>query len=356
MGNCVAKDTEDYKIICDNQGYIKSCTKPLLNKMRFHAKTLEGQFIGILMSDFMSMLHRHFFISAFHASKGVDRNKLENKMRALHSKRSLIIYDIDKTAHIVHVSIEYKSPDFHTLFEFFPESEDLFYSDILHKPCSSFKLNSSDAIIIKTDFVKSTDLLNTHGALSLIDTSTRFYGKIQDLIRTKYYPYVYLHEVVGDSFVLVMNTDWTYNFQKLCATLAINFVFDLVQQTRDFIEIRTGIGYGQLHYGKIGQSLTFFGYPMNIAARLENKCNINEINACQTFHKKLVSELELIGITKRTCSLRRDSLKGFGEVEYYSIPVSVDESFAIYGSSIPPSQVPPPSATAVPASQQPPVT
>lgn len=339
MGNCKSKvahvigTSPQHTILCNKDGNIIGITESLLKRLRYNAKTLEGQFIGILMSDFMSMLHKKYFIHAYHASQGVERNKIENKLKALHAKRPLIIYDIHRMAHIVHVRIEPNDTYFIVWIEFVEETEKLFYSDITEKPNELFKLNKSDAIIVKTDFVKSTELLHEKGVPALIDTSIKFHTILKNLIRTKYYPFVYLHEVIGDSFVLVLNTDWTYNSEKLCATLAVNFVFDLVQQTRNFVEIRTGIAYGQLYYGFMGSFFHFFGFPMNMAARLENKCAVNEINMCQNFHKKLVSELDMLKIEKRICSKRRDSMKGFGEVEYYSIPVSVDTPFINYSES-----------------------
>jgi len=333
MGVCNSKVANivtpcKYSILCNKDGRIISVTDNLLERLKYNAKTLEGQFIGILMSDFMSMLHKKYFIHAFHASKGVERNQLENKLKALHHKRALIIYDIDRAAHIVNISIEPTDTYSIVWIEFVEGLEaGLFYSDIIKEKGTSFKQNKSNSIIIKTDFVKSTELLHEKGTPALIDTSIKFYNTLDTLIRTRYYPFVYLHEVIGDSFVLVLNTDWTYNSERFCATLAVNFVFELVQSTRNFVEIRTGIGYGQIYYGRLGQSFNFFGFPMNMAARLEAKCAVNEINVSNDFREKPISEMEILKIERRTCVKRRDSMKGFGEIDYYSIPVSPNEAF-----------------------------
>ena len=90
--------------------------------------------------------------------------------------------------------------------------------------------------------------------------------------------------------MIVLNTDWTYNTDKFCTSLALNFLFDLIQQTRDFVEIRVGVSYGRIYYGQIGNTLSFFGYPMNIASRLEHKCDVNTIAICKDFYTKLMSE------------------------------------------------------------------
>ena len=339
-----------YRILCDKEGIILNTTRPLLEKLQYNFSTLNGQFIGILMSEFMSMLHKKYYIPMFNRIDGVEKNRIENKLKNLHHKRSLIIYDIDRKAHYVRVSIErltiyspyienldeFHDPvrysDFLIHFYFSNETEKLFYTQTPTEASKIFKLSEKNSVIVMMDFIRSTELLHEKGAVSLIDVSVRFHAAITDLIRNKYYPFVYLHETVGDSFVMALNTDWTYNTEQFCASLAINFASDLVQATRDFIKVRTGIGYGKIHYGTIGSSFSFFGFPMNIAARLENKCKENEINICSQLYLKLHSELKLLDLDSpiNIISKKRDILKGFGLTYYYSIPVSKTKAFLLY--------------------------
>ena len=331
MGACTSSPKN--QILCNRDGNIIHVTQDLLIKLRYDLKNLEGQFIGILMSDFMSMLHSKYFIHMFNNTKGVEKNRLENKLKNLHHKRPLIIYDIDKKAYHVSVSVrKAPSPDILEIqFEFIHAATNLFYTDALSIPRDSvFRINTKDAIIIMTDFIKSTKLLHDKGVAVLIDTSVRFHAEISNLIRDKYYPFVYMHEMVGDSFVLALNADWTYNTQ-FCATLAMNFMFDLIQKTREFVKIRTGIGYGKIRYGYVGSLIRFFGFPLNMAARLENKCGENQILMCKDFHNKLMGELKIISSYTRTeCSECEADLKGFGKTTYYMIPVSESKPFVIY--------------------------
>lgn len=344
MGACTSKYKPLYTILCDKDGIIINATVPLLEKLNYRFDTLNGKFIGILMSDFMSMLHKKYFINMWNISKGVEKNRLENKLKALHHKRSLLIYDINGNAHTVSVSIQYSIPfgnfykpveatnSFIITFDFLKESSDLFYTGILKENSVHFKLNKTDTVIIYMDFIKSTELLHDKGVVNLIDISIRFYKEIIELIRTKYYPFVYLHEIVGDSFVLALNTDWIYNTDKFCATLAVNFMVDLIQKTREFIKIRTGIGYGKIHYGTIGSSFSFFGFPMNIAARLENKCNENQINVSDMFYNKLIGEFDTLLLSDMKCVFSKNTadLKGLGTTDYYTLNVSEDQPFLIY--------------------------
>ena len=359
MGHCGSKiivnpDIDNkkptYRILCSKEGLIMNVTYPLLEKLQYNFVTLNGQFIGIIMSEFMCMLHKKYYIPMFNMLEGVQRNRIENKLKNLHHRRSLIIYDIDRMAHYVQVSIERLTIDslsienegeFHDpmrysdmliQFHFINETEKLFYTQTPTEASKVFKVNKTNSVIIMVDFVHSTEFLHEKGAVSLIDVSIRFHAAITDLIRNKYYPFIYLHETVGDSFVMALNTDWTYNTEQFCASLAINFTFDLIQTTREFIKIRIGIGYGKIHYGTIGSSFSFFGFPMNIAARLENKCKENEINICKALYDKLCGELVILKIDsyKDNIVKQKDTLKGFGDTEYYSIPVYQSEPFLVY--------------------------
>lgn len=359
MGQCgsniivkrdISHNKPTYRILCNKEGLILNVTDPLLERLKYNFETLNSQFIGILMSEFMSMLHQKYYIPMFNRIEGIERNRIENKLKNLHHKRSLIIYDIDRKAHYVRVSIErltldspmidneaefhnpMRDSDFLIQFHFINETEKLFYTQTPMEASKIFKLNKTNSVIIMIDFVHSTELLHEKGAVSLIDVSIRFHAAITDLIRNKYYPFIYLHETVGDSFVMALNTDWTYNTEQFCASLAVNFAFDLIQATREFIKVRTGIGYGKIHYGTIGSSFSFFGFPMNIAARLENKCKENEINICKALYDKLCGELLTLKMDsyKDIIVKQKDTLKGFGDTEYYSIPVYQNEPFLVY--------------------------
>ena len=330
MGLCNSTPPQ-YTILCNNDGIIQYTSPLLLLKLGYNMETLNGKFIGILMNDFMYMLHEKYYIKMFKESSGKERNLIENKLKNFNHKRPLIIYDINTKAHHTHVSIIPSSSNLQITFEFIKEDINDFYI-LPNIVTNEFKENKNDSIIIMTDFIQSTELLEEKGIVNLIHICSTFNEVITSLIRDKYFPYIYIHETVGDSFILIMNTEWTHNNERFCASLAINFLFELIQKTKHFIKIRTGIGYGRIHYGKIGNIFRFFGRPLHIAARLENKCNENKINICEKLYIKLKSEMDILErhnvldeITEKT-----ENLKGFGNKKYYSINVSESSPFLLY--------------------------
>jgi hypothetical protein len=343
-----------YSILCDNNGLIEDATHDMLVLLHCNIDTIKGKFIGSIMSLYMSMIHKQFFIGNFNTCGAIERNKIENRLKGGHRKRPILIYDIEGGSHTVGLSILYNkcpfdtnknpftttsfnlSKQFYLIFDLIDEPLDLFYTYIPMANDGVFTESKSKVVIICIDFVDSTaTLISQGGSLLSIDNSIKFHKEIVQLIRNVYYPFIYLHEVIGDSFIIALNTDWAYTSEIFCASLAINFIFDLVKNTRHFVEIRTGVAYGIIHYGTIGSTFRFFGKPINMASRLENKCLVNEIIISKDFYNKLSLEMEYITttITKTQIIKYPLNLKGFGDVDCYKINIPDSGTFISYTNS-----------------------
>ena len=343
-----------YSILCDNNGIIEDISIDMLSLLKCDIDTIKGKFIGNIMSLYMSMLHKQFFIGNFNTCCALERNKIENRLKRGHRKRPILIYDIEGGSHTVGLSIIYNkcpfssiknpfsttsinlSKQFYLIFDLMDEPLDLFYTYIPMENDGVFTESKLKVVIICIDFIDSTTtLISNGGALISIDNSIKFHKAIVNLIRNVYYPFIYLHEVIGDSFIIALNTDWAYTSNFFCASLAISFIFDLVHNTKHFVEIRTGVAYGTLHYGTIGSTFRFFGQPINMASRLENKCLVNEIIISNDFYNKLILEMEYITTTipKAKILHHKFNLKGFGETDCYKINIPENDTFISYNNN-----------------------
>ena len=343
-----------YSILCDNNGLIEDATHDMLVLLHCNIDTIKGKFIGSIMSLYMSMIHKQFFIGNFNTCGAIERNKIENRLKRGHRKRPILIYDIEGNSHTVGLSILYNkcpfdtnknpfsttsinlSKQFYLIFDLIDEPLDLFYTYIPMVNDGIFTESKTKVVLICIDFVDSTaTLISQGGALLSIDNSIKFHKAIVQLIRNVYYPFIYLHEVIGDSFIIALNIDWVYTSEVFCASLAISFIFDLVQNTKHFVEIRTGVAYGTLHYGTIGSTFRFFGKPINMASRLENKCLVNEIIICKDFYNKLILEMEYISTTIPASKIIKQTLnlKGFGDTECYKINIPENGTFISYNNN-----------------------
>ena len=140
------------------------------------------------------------------------------------------------------------------------------------------------------DFVNSTSNLMANGDKYIANLSLNFFNMVKNIIKQRYYPYVYIHEIVGDSFVFIINADWTYNIPELCATIAFDFIKDLITNTKFLTDIRVGCAYGDILYGYIGSQLRLFGPTINLASRIEHNSIINHILVNEEMFNKLKAE------------------------------------------------------------------
>ena len=160
---------------------IKSISCDMLMLLKYDYDNIINRFIGIIMSLYMSLMHKQFIIQNFNSCGIIERNKLENKIkRVCHNKRPILIYDIDGKSHSVNVCIIYnKCPfttfnpfsipiealtkHFYLVFEIIHEPLDLFYTHIPIKDDYTFIETQSKVVIICIDFVDSTTTLTSIG-------------------------------------------------------------------------------------------------------------------------------------------------------------------------------------------------
>ena len=63
-----------YYILCDNNGLIEDATHDMLVLLHCNIDTIKGKFIGSIMSLYMSMIHKQFFIGNFNTCGALERN------------------------------------------------------------------------------------------------------------------------------------------------------------------------------------------------------------------------------------------------------------------------------------------
>ena len=112
--NTITIKEELYSILCDNSGMIEDVSPDMLLLLKCEIDTIKGKFIGNIMSLYMSMIHKQFFINKFNTCSVLERNKLENKIKRLNYKRPILIYDIEGNSHAVGLSIIYNKCPFDT--------------------------------------------------------------------------------------------------------------------------------------------------------------------------------------------------------------------------------------------------
>jgi len=307
-------------IIANSHGIIQDISDSLLSLLKYERDVLNSQFIGILMSPFMSYLHTNVYFPKYNKLNRIQKNIVHVLISALsESRRPLIIYDINKNPIYVHITAKLVAINvFKATFECI---SDIYNDNLLSKPIGivksdAFAETNMDVVLISIDFKNSTETLMNYGTRDYIALNRKFYNDVVYLIKQYYYPYIYIHEVIGDCFVFVLNSDWTYNLTNYCASLAYSFLVQLYKVTSKYVNTRIGVVCDKLLYGYIGNNFRLFGPGMHKVNRLENICELGHIACDENFVNKLRTE----NLFKdNSVTAKKGELKGLGDSVYYDI-------------------------------------
>ena len=236
--NDEVKLNKQYIINCDDDGYILEISDKLINLLEYNIDELKGQFIGKIMSPFLAFLHGKILIPKYKKLTVIQRNAVNMVLSGYKYKRPLVIYTKNKKSIYVYLYLgvnNFFSPSkkefgttFIITFDILPEPKnEIVYTHELNikKNINEFRLSQNKIIVASIDFKDSTKLLVDNGATKMIEIYKKFHNDVVDLIKTYYYPYIYIHEIIGDCFVIMSNIDWAHNMPKYCASLMISFIF-----------------------------------------------------------------------------------------------------------------------------------
>ena len=351
---------EEIEIYVSYSGEILKYNSTVETRLQYKNQALIGENIGVIMSPLMSMIHRSLFLKTYAQANKLKRNKINAELsRKGLGKRPLIIYDALRKPIFIEISVDSLSTsDLAKEHGLTPNGDYAFrlngkitntvgaedhmnlYSqnirDLGLKFDSDFRLTKNDIVVICIDFVDSTDILKLKGPVHMAHLNRRFFCDIADIITTYFYPFIHIHEVIGDCFVLVINADWTYSCRQFSATIAMDFINRLFHKTHEYISIRVGISQGSLYYGFIGTTLRFFGNPMHEAARLEGQGTIGSVLTNLEFYRTLMRELDgfnesymqYLESVSKTETLH---LKGYGETDCKRISLNQSSSWFLAG-------------------------
>ncbi len=338
-------ESNELIIKCNKDGIILDVCDFFLTITGYEIDDLQNKFIGIIMSPFLSYIHSNIIFPKYNKLNYVEKKSVNIFISGLEAKRPMIIYDKNKNPLYVNISVktlQKQSYYFQVNIELIKQIDNtLIYTNQMRTinnyhyelpiedKSEDFKLSKNKIVVISIDFRNSTEFLVKNGTLETIYKYKKFHNEIINLIKKKYYPYIYIHEIIGDCFVIVSNIDWALNIPKLCASLVMSFLMELYTITNKYIKIRIGISYNNLYWGYIDDNLRLFGIPMNLASRLENICIENSIMCDNNFLNKLKEE-KMFNTEKLIYNSTKTELKGFGDYNYNIIPLDSKINLEIF--------------------------
>ena len=326
-----------YLIICNMEGKIIYASDSFTEMLNYEKNALINKNLGIIMSPFVSNYHNDILLPKF-ANANKFQREIIRKFIGVKKNKPFMVYDAHKNSIYVKISVYIDYDKFHINFimDDVNNNEQLYTSsNYLFKQITNkeFVQTKNKLIVISVDFKDSTKLLVSKGALKMIEINNTFHNDTIELIKKYYYPYIYIHEIIGDCFVFVCNSDWTYNIPNFCASMCLSFICMLYRKTNSYITIRVGISYDKLHYGYVDHNFRLFGNSMNLSSRYESEASMGKIVCCVNFYEKLLDEKIFTNIDLYS-EMKTMNLKGFDLISGIEIDIKYIDVKNIFTQNI----------------------
>ncbi|CAJ1402086.1 unnamed protein product [Effrenium voratum] len=181
--------------------------------------------------------------------------------------------------------------------------------------------DTQEAACIMTDLANTTSFAAQASPRQMAELLHKVYVTASSVVEQEALPYVYIHEVVGDSLLLLCNAEFMARFPGHTAAIGIyvaskvqKAVDDMLRSYGDDMYLRVGIALGPLTAGVVdGRSFRVFGSTIHLSQRLESNCPRGQIACCSGFASQLGQQVDPSLVR---CSPRTSDLKGYGEVTY----------------------------------------
>lgn len=306
----------NYFIKFNKLGNIIYLSNELVILLEYNYYELINKFIGILMNKCTSLYFLKIFLKNYNNKKYIETELLSNNNIKLYNKNNReIIFIID--------NLEYNDDNIFNLtlninqFINLNKYEYLylyFYKEYILS--NKFIESYNNIVMISIDVINSTLLVNNN-VENYINIYKILHKNIIHLLKNIYYPYIYIHEILGDSYIFISNFEIVNN-TSICTSLCYNFIKDLNNLIKEFIRIRIGMVYGKIFYGLIDNNIRLFGENINKVNRLQSNCIQNNILVCENFYEKLIDEINIFDIKY---IIKKDNicLKGFDQTTCYHI-------------------------------------
>jgi hypothetical protein len=302
--NCFKKNqvlgyAPKYEIVCDLNGFIKNVTDDVLSILLYDPDALTDKFIGVIMSPFMSYIHATVLLPKYKSASKFERNLMHIYLNAKTTKRPLIIYTLLKQPIYVKISVNViNDPDNNTFFKLkfvvvtdFNNSNVSLSSALNPKLFTVFRKTKNNIIFANIEYKNSSKYITEYNEAKEIELYNRFQDDIINIIKSHFYPYIYIYEMTNHGCVIVSNVCHTYNMPRFCASLIVCFLKNVYMTTIDYSTIKAGISYDKVYIGATtNDQIMLLGNAYDDARYHCEICNPYEVCVSHEFVYKLKQE------------------------------------------------------------------
>ena len=167
------------------------------------------------------------------------------------------------------------------------------------------------------DLCNSTRFVNTHDHTGrrIAEVLAGVYNLVKREIMSMY-PFMYVHELIGDSVFIVMNASFFVNHSRFLHDACLHTLCRIQVLLDNYLRptgmwMRIGVATGPVHAGVIdGRTFRLFGLTVHRAQRLESVCPRGKIAFDKCFKDHLRHSPPE--------SIHEADLKGIGKTTYYT--------------------------------------
>ncbi|CAE8588574.1 unnamed protein product [Polarella glacialis] len=335
---------------CDSEHVIQEASMLACALLRYDRQDLVGRPILDLMPPAVALVHRKMFRDLRQCSPE-DFSRAAKQIKSNMSKcREFILLDSHHDPVVCAVSVDLRSDLSSTVVLKEVKGNYLhtvprgFEKFINSKP--GFHVKEYDnAVCIMLDIAGSTEFACAHSSRDMARLLHNVYTTVNDVVARNAFPYAYIHEVVDDSVLILVNAGFMVSYPSSTALISFDVALESQRQVdqklselgADGCWARVGIGMGPISAGVVdGRNFRIFGETKHKAQRLESVCPRSKVVCCTDFLKLLCEQMQEQGFsgpfvsidmpdftlmsyrTGQECNVEclRTDLKGFGSVSY----------------------------------------
>lgn len=314
------------KFTCDTDFLIQSYDANACTLLKCDNRELCNKCITVLMSPFIANLHKQYFDILRKSSTETRVKYAFHIARNMTNASTFVIYDVHKQPILCKINVTL-SEDLSSIIHIDKQTHNL--TSIPNAFVDNFCIDGSlkvqkyhNTVCVMMDIANSTDFVNRSGdPLKIAELYYDIY-KIAKNSVLQYYPYIYIHELLGDSIFLIVNAPFMIKKKYRCSTkIALDVSMQLQKEVDELLKrndktnsmhLRVGIAQGDIAAGVFdGRNLRAFGRPINLSQRLESLCEKGNIN--------VASDVSLENINSYDTVYHTYNIKGFGTMAYLSI-------------------------------------
>lgn len=343
---------KEFVLCCNFNNKIIDCDETACYELRYTRKELLDKQLEDLMSPYVAKLHhrmiRHMKSVSIEdlkiiATRLKDRMSLATRYVIYDSNRKPILcsisvnIDVETLYNSVKISLTDTKCSMPTVEDAIPQLQ-LKYIGCKHERAHIGDFDNVTCVMM--DLADSTQFVTKHSGKTMASVLSKVYDITTNIV-LEFHPFVYVHEITGDSMFLVIDAPFMVKgaSSKHSSVLTMTIVSHIQKEIDDMLEkeyngemyIRVGISRGSLSAGVIdGRTFRLFGLTVHMAQRMEALCPRGHVTTTAEFYESLASQLkngglnELSNIVKESRSINTSDVKGVGDVSYNVLYTSKD--------------------------------